>query len=159
MVSAYQISLVVAAVLCTTVFGELFVFHSVVMPGIAKLDDAGFIRAFQVIDGMVQGNEPQFVAIWIGSVIAIIVSLILSKGSDVLLWIASGLYILGQITTFTINVPFNNRLQKVDVANSHATSLQEHRSRFEGPWNFWNTFRTVLFGLTSIGLSRILMKE
>ena len=34
------------------------------MPGIGTLDDAAFLRAFKVIDGVIQRNQPVFVFIW-----------------------------------------------------------------------------------------------
>ena len=54
----FQILLIVAALLCSLVAGFLFAFATIVMPGIKQLSDREFIRAFQVIDGMVQNTSP-----------------------------------------------------------------------------------------------------
>jgi uncharacterized membrane protein len=54
----FQILLIVTTLLCSLVAGFLFAFATIVMPGIKQLSDRDFIRAFQVIDGMVQKNQP-----------------------------------------------------------------------------------------------------
>ena len=57
-VSTFQIVLILATLLCSLVAGFLFAFATVVMPGIKTLNDREFIRAFQVIDGVIQNNQP-----------------------------------------------------------------------------------------------------
>jgi hypothetical protein len=42
--------------------GCLFAFAAVVMPGLRSLDEGGFIRTFQVIDRVIQNDQPLFVA-------------------------------------------------------------------------------------------------
>ena len=62
------------------------------MPGIAKLDDGGYLRTFQVIDGVIQKNQPIFVTIWIGSIIALVTFNVLvftQLGNDNDCWISS----------------------------------------------------------------------
>ena len=48
-------ALLLATLLCALVADFLFAFAVVVMPGIATLDDAGFLRGFQVITCPSQG--------------------------------------------------------------------------------------------------------
>jgi uncharacterized membrane protein len=85
----------------------------IVMPGIGTLDDGRFIRAFQVIDRVIQRNQPLFVLVWVGSVLALIAAAALGiwalSGADRLLIILAALvYLLGvQLPTVTINVPLN----------------------------------------------------
>jgi uncharacterized membrane protein len=56
----FEAFLILAAVLCSLVAGFLFAFATVVMPGIKSLDDGSFIRAFQVIDGVIRkGTDPK----------------------------------------------------------------------------------------------------
>jgi uncharacterized membrane protein len=69
--------LVVAAFLCSLVAGLLFAFAAVVMPGLRTLDDGSFIRAFQVIDRVIQNYQPLFVFVWVGSVIAVVAATVL----------------------------------------------------------------------------------
>lgn len=69
--------LTLATLLTALVAGFLLAFAVVVMPGVRRLDDASFIRAFQAIDGVIQRNQPVFIGIWLGSVIAVMASLAL----------------------------------------------------------------------------------
>ena len=71
--------LVVATFLCALVAGLLFAFAVVVMPGIGRLDDGGFIRAFQAIDRVIQNNQPLFMSVWVGSVLALISATVLGR--------------------------------------------------------------------------------
>lgn len=50
--------LVASTFLCSLVAGFLFAFAAVVMPGIRRLGDGSFIRAFQVIDRAIQKLDP-----------------------------------------------------------------------------------------------------
>ena len=63
----FQVTLVVATLLCTLVAGFVFAFAVVVMPGIRSLGDGEFLRAFQVMDRVIQNNQPIFMLAWIGS--------------------------------------------------------------------------------------------
>ncbi|NEQ47424.1 MAG: DUF1772 domain-containing protein [Leptolyngbya sp. SIOISBB] len=162
--SIFQIVLILATLLCSLVAGFLFAFATIVMPGIKKLSDRDFIRAFQVIDGVIQNNQPLFVAVWLGSVVASVAAAGLGFGQLVgtqrLLLIAAPLvYILGvQLSTFTINVPLNNRLQALNVDAMDAVALKAARMDFEPGWNRWNLVRTPFAGLASVLLMILLFK-
>lgn len=154
--STFQIVLILATLLCSLVAGFLFAFATVVMPGIKTLNDREFIRAFQVIDGVIQNNQPLMVAVWMGSVVASVAAAGLGfgqlEGTQRLLLLAAPLvYILGvQLSTFTINVPLNNRLQTLNVEVMDEAALKAARMNFEPSWNRWNLVRTPLAGLTSV---------
>src|SRR5688500_10874091 len=83
-VTIFHAVLVLATFLCSLVAGLLFAFAVVIMPGIRSLDDGGFIRAFQAIDRVIQNNQPLFVFVWVGSVLALIAA------ADLGLWALSG---------------------------------------------------------------------
>ncbi|ESA33834.1 integral-membrane protein [Leptolyngbya sp. Heron Island J] len=154
--ATFQIALILATLLCSLVAGFLFAFATVVMPGIKTLNDREFIRAFQVIDGVIQNNQPLFVAVWMGSVVASVTSAGLGfrqlDGVQRLLLLSAPLiYILGvQLSTFTINVPLNNKLQALNVDAMDEAALQAARIDFEPGWNRWNLFRTPFAGLASV---------
>ena len=154
--STFQIILILATLLCSLVAGFLFAFATVVMPGIKKLNDREFIRAFQVIDGVIQNNQPLLVAVWMGSILAAVASAVLGFGQldgtqRLLLISAPIVYILGvQLSTFTINVPLNNRLQKLNVDAMDQVALKAARMNFEPGWNRWNLVRTPFAGLASV---------
>ncbi len=155
-VSTFQIVLILATLLCSLVAGFLFAFATVVMPGIKKLNDREFIRAFQVIDGVIQNNQPLMVAVWMGSILAAVAAAVMGfgqlDGTQRLLSISAPIiYILGvQLSTFTINVPLNNRLQRLNVDAMDEVALKAARMNFEPGWNRWNLVRTPFAGLASV---------
>ena len=155
-VSTFQIVLILATLLCSLVAGFLLAFATVVMPGIKTLNDREFIRAFQVIDGVLQNNQPLMVAVWMGSILAAVAAAVLGfgqlDGTQRLLSISAPLvYILGvQLSTFTINVPLNNRLQRLNVDAMDEVALKAARMNFEPGWNRWNLVRTPFAGLASV---------
>ncbi len=154
--STFQILLILATLLCSLVAGFLFAFATVVMPGIKTLNDREFIRAFQVIDGVIQNNQPLMVAVWMGSILAAVAAAVLGfgqlDGTQRLLSLSAPIiYILGvQLSTFTINVPLNNTLQRLNVDVMDEVALKAARMDFEPGWNRWNLVRTPFAGLASV---------
>ena len=160
----FQVVLMLATILCSLVAGFLFAFAVVVMPGIRNLDDGGFIRAFQVIDGVIQKGQPVFGFVWLGSALALVAAALVGlwalAGVDRQLVIVAVLvYILGvQAPTFGINVPLNNKLQKLDPGTMDAPARRRAREGFEARWNRWNVFRTVCATLSSLLLMVVLLR-
>ena len=158
----FQIALILATFLCSLVAGFVFAFAVVVMPGIRSLNDREFIRAFQVMDRVIQNSQPIFMLVWVGSVVALVTSAVLGigrlDGAGRLLMIFAALaYLLGvQLPTFTINIPLNNKLQTLNVDAMNATTREAVRKDFEPRWNLWNSVRTALASLAS-GLLIILL--
>ena len=160
----FHISLAVAALLCSLVAGLLVAFASVVMPGLAKLDNRGFLRAFQEVDRIIQNRQPVFMLLWVGSIAALLLSLGLGvvqlEGAQRLLLVAAGLaYLLGvQLPTMTINIPLNNRLQQLEIGALDPAGLAEARRGFEPRWNRWNEVRTVVATLASASLILLVLR-
>ena len=160
----FQLTLIVATLLCSLVAGFLFAFAVVVMPGIGKLGDGEYLRAFQVMDRVIQNNQPVFLLVWMGSVVALLASAALGFGqldaTGRLLMIVAVLgYLLGvQVPTGTINVPLNNRVQALEIDVMDETALQVARQDFESRWNRWNSIRTVLAGLVCVLLLILLLR-
>ena len=160
----FQVALVLATFLCSLVTGFLFAFAVVVMAGIRKLDDREFIRAFQAMDGVIQNNQPLFVVVWLGSVIALIVAAAIGVGhldatGRSLLIASTVAYLLGvQLPTFTVNVPLNNRLQSLNVETMDESARKAAREEFEGRWNRWNLIRTVVSCLVSLLLIGLMLR-
>jgi uncharacterized membrane protein len=151
----FQATLILATFLCSLVAGFLFAFAVVVMPGITSLDDRQFIRAFQVMDRVIQNNQPIFILVWVGSVVVLITSAVLGLGQldgtgRLLIIVATLVYLLGvQLPTVTINVPLNNKLQTLNVDAMNETTQKGARDDFEARWNRWNSIRSVLASLAS----------
>ncbi len=158
----FQIALILATFLCSLVAGFLFAFAIVVMPGIRSLNDREFIRAFQVMDGIIQNNQPLFVLVWAGSVVALVTSAVFGFGQlagvgRLLIIFVVLAYILGvQLPTLTINVPLNNKLQALDVDAINETTQKTARKDFEPRWNRWNSIRTAIASLVSVLLMILL---
>lgn len=151
----FQIAIILTTFLCSLVAGFLFAFAIVVMPGIRRLEDREFIRSFQVMDGIIQNNQPLFVLVWVGSAAALVFSVVIgfgqvAGGERLLLIFAAFTYVLGvQLPTVTINVPLNNKLQTLDVDSETETMQKTARKDFEPRWNRWNAIRTAIAGLVS----------
>ena len=162
--AALEISLVVAALLCGLVAGLVFGFAVVVMPGIASLDDRAFLRAFQVVDGVIQRGQPLFGLAWLGSAVAVLVTMVLGldqlTGFDRLLLLGAGIsYLFGaQLPTIVVSIPLNNELQKLDLDSTDQPAWRSARERFERRWNRWNVVRTVVSTAATAALMILLLR-
>ena len=171
----FRNSLALSSTLTTMVFGQMLLFCTVIMPGIGILEDAAFLRAFQVMDHRIQQNEPFFTITWVGSILSTLMTawkgwqdfsanavvnatiitsptVSLSSLPRVGLLVATVLYMAGQVITFTQNIPLNNRVKGLDLSSSNIAQQRkwaQERSLFETKWNRWNLIRTVLFGVAS----------
>ena len=158
-----ELVLILATLLCALTAGLVFAFASVVMPGIGKLADREFVRSFQVIDGVIQAGQPVFGLVWIGSVVALVLSAVMGglqlDGTERAVIIGSALvYVLGvQVPTFRINVPLNNTLQRLDVDAMDKDALASVRRAFENRWVKWNSIRTFVASLVSVALMFVLL--
>lgn len=139
-----------ALLLCSLTAGFLFAFAVVVMPGLKMLDDATYLRAFQVMDRIIQDNQPLFLLMWVGSILALLAALATGLGTltglDRTLLLGAGVLYLGgvQVPTATVNIPLNHGVQSLDIDELDARALLEARGAFERRWNRWNAIRTGL---------------
>ena len=160
----FETALIIATLLCALVAGFLFAFAVVAMPGLKQLNDREFIRAFQVMDRVIQDNQPLFMLVWVGSVVVLILAAVLGFGQldgagRLLLLSATLLYVVGvQVPTATINIPLNNRLQALDVDAADETTRSLAREAFEPRWNRWNAIRAALSSLASALLIILLFR-
>ncbi len=160
----FQLTLIVATFLCSLVAGFVFAFAVVVMPGIGHLGDGEFLRAFQVMDRVIQNNQPVFLLVWMGSVIALLAAVALGFGQldgtgRLLIVVAVLVYLLGvQVPTVTINVPLNNTVQTLEIDAMDETAQTAARQDFEVRWNTWNSIRTGLASLVSVLLMILLLR-
>ncbi len=151
-----NISLFFSTLLCSLVTGFILTYAIVVMPGLSKLDDKEFIKAFQVTDGIIQNNQPIFILIWVGSIISVVSTIIISiftlgilEGWKIIF--VSLVYLIGvQAITIIIHLPLNRRIQKIDINSTNLQSLNEERKNFETKWNYFNNIRTVIAFLVTL---------
>ena len=160
----FHLVVLVAAALCALVAGLLFTFAVVAMPGLANLGDREFIRAFQVMDGVIQDRQPLFAVVWVGSVVALVAALAMGfqqpDGFIRGLLIAAGaLYFVGvQLPTARVHLPLNNEIQTVKVDAIGEAERKQARERFEGRWNRSNRVRTAIAIVTMLLLLVVLMR-
>lgn len=149
-VSAPAIAVTCALFFCSLTAGFLFAFAVVVTPGLRRLDAGAYLRAFQVVDRVIQDNQPVFLIVWVGSIVAALAVLGTGFGAltgveRVLALSAGGLWLVGvQVPTVAVNVPLNGRVQELDVETLDAPALRTARAAFEPRWNRWNVVRTVV---------------
>ena len=145
-----DVFLIISVLFCTLVTGFIFTYAVIVMPGLSKLDDKEFLRAFQVTDGIIQNNQPLFMLTWIGSIISVSGTVLcavlsLELRESWLIFLCGVIYLLGvQGITIFIHLPLNNKLQKLVLDELSNQILKEQRSSFEETWNFYNKIRTAL---------------
>jgi uncharacterized membrane protein len=160
-----ELLLLAAALTCALTAGLLFAFAVVVMPGLGELGDSEYLRSFQVIDRVIQNNQPLFLLVFAGSVVTVVAAAVAGvsqlDGAD--RWIlaaTAAAYALGAILpTVTINVPLNNRVQACEVATTDAADLATLRQTFEARWNRWNVVRTVVSIATALVLLVLLLRS
>ena len=145
-----NISLFFSTLLCSLVTGFILTYAIVVMPGLSKLDDKEFIKAFQVTDGIIQNNQPIFILIWVGSIISVVSTIIISIFTLGILeaWkiiFVSLVYLIGvQAITIIIHLPLNKRIQNIDINSTNLQSLNEERKNFETKWNYFNNILSLI---------------
>ena len=143
-----DISLIFSILSCSLLTGFIFTYAIVVMPGLSKHNDKEFIRAFQVTDAVIQNNQPLFILTWIGSIVSLLSTILISIVSvglseAWLIVLIGAVYLLGvQGITISIHLPLNNHIQKVKIDELNDQTLSEERLRFETKWNYFNNIRT-----------------
>ena len=157
-----DITLISSILLCSLVSGFISTYAIVVMPGLSNLNDKNFLRAFQVTDAVIQNKQPLFMFIWIGSIVSILTTILISLviiGLSKAWPIASiGIvYLLVvQGITITIHIPLNNHIQNIKIEKLNEKSIADERKNFEKRWNFFNYIRTAAAISTSFSLLIIL---
>jgi uncharacterized membrane protein len=145
-----DISLIFSILSCSLVGGFIFTYAIVVMPGLSSLNDKDFLRAFQVTDAVIQNKQPLFMFAWIGSIVAMLTTILVSLVSvglpeTWLILLISVAYLLGvQGITVAIHIPLNNHIQKVKIEELNDKTLADERLKFEARWNFFNYIRTSI---------------
>ena len=145
-----DISLIFSILSCSLVGGFIFTYAIVVMPGLSNLNDKDFLKAFQVTDAVIQNNQPLFMFTWIGSIVAMLTSILVSLVSVglsetwLILLIAAAYFLGVQGITVAIHIPLNNHIHNVKIEELNDGTLADERLKFETKWNFFNYIRTSI---------------
>ncbi|WP_108805598.1 DUF1772 domain-containing protein [Aquimarina sp. Aq107] len=138
--------------------GLCFTWSNAVTPGIGRLDNLTFLRSFQSMNRAI--INARFMIVFFGPVILLFVNTYLFKNSSISFWLFLAAAILffvgiGLVTIFG-NVPLNEVLDASNLETLSKIELQDLRNKFEQPWNYWHTIRTVssfsAFTLLIIGM-------
>jgi uncharacterized membrane protein len=156
LLSAFRNVSLAGATLTTGLAAGVFYAYAVsVNLGLAVQPDESYVATMQAINDKIQ--NPVFFASFFGAVLFSLAALAAHYPRPrsrrfLLIALACVLYIGGGflLTTF-INVPLNNQLAAVDP-DAPAHVLAAARKAYEGPWDFWNTIRTVFSTLAFLAL-------
>lgn len=114
------------------------------MPGLARLDDVGFVAAMQAINDTVRTGW--FLAFFAGSAPAAIAAAVTNRRESsraaTLAAMAAEIYVVGVlIVTFAGNVPLNEDLATVRLGSPAAAATA--RDEFENQWSQLNLVRAL----------------
>ena len=143
---------------CSLVTGFIFTYAIIVMPGLSKLSDKEFLKAFQVTDAVIQNRQPIFMLIWVGSIVSVLSLLLISiayvgLSETWLIVLVTLIYLLGvQGITILIHLPLNNQIQKLNLEKLKDDNLKNERLIFETKWYFFNNIRTTIAFFVSLTL-------
>ena len=136
--------LIITTILTALLAGVFFGYAVSVNWALAKLGDREYVRAMQQINIVIQNGL--FFLTFMGPVALLPVITYMARDASnplyfPLLLAATILYIVGSfMLTVMGNVPYNERLAKVNADGNEAASA---RARFEKPWNAMHAVRTV----------------
>ena len=131
-----------ATVATSLMAGVYFTYAVAIMPGLRRLDDSGFVAAFQATDRAI--INPVFLAAFFAPTALCGICAFTVRGEPGYCWIVAALVLNAAIVAITmaVNVPLNDALKaRGDVVGPDATAARQAFS--EGRWVAWNWFRTV----------------
>jgi uncharacterized membrane protein len=126
--------------------GLCFTWANSIIPGIGRLDDFTFLKAFQSMNRAI--INPSFAIVFLSPCLLLFVNAFLFKNSNQITFIsflaAAILFFAGiGLITAIKNVPLNEILNKTVLENATQVELADLRKTFEQPWDRWHAVRTV----------------
>jgi len=142
----FKIIILILSVLFTGLTAGLcFTWTNAVTPGIGRLDNISFLKAFQAMNRAIING--QFMIVFMGPTILLFVNTYLFRYNSTAFWIflvAAILFFVGVgLVTVFGNVPLNEILDKSNLEALSKVELQELRNKFEQPWNRLHMIRTL----------------
>ncbi len=131
--------LIAATITTGLVAGLLFGFACAVMPGLHRVDDAGFVAVMQSINRSILSGW--FLLCFVGAplltVAALAIDIVGDRAGVLAIATAVALTALSYLITAAVNVPLNNALDASTADPAQARAL------FEGRWVRWHIARTL----------------
>ena len=134
------------------VAGVYYAFAVSVNLGLAAQPDASYVATMQAINERIE--NPLFFLTFFGAALFPLAAHYQwpRSGRFWLIALACALYIGGSfLLTSFVNVPLNEQLASV-AADASPVELARQRAGYEGPWNFWNSVRTMFSFLAFVAL-------
>lgn len=151
MIPALYLFALLSLLLSGAIFGFFYAWICSTMWGLDAADPAVAIGAMQAMNASVRNGV--FAPAFFGTPFVLIATAMLACLSRLkvaaLIFASAGLLYLfgGMILTMTVNVPMNETLAAVDIPQDAAEARRVWRGYSE-PWQFWNTARTIVSGIT-----------
>jgi uncharacterized membrane protein len=123
--------------------GLFYAYSGSVMPGMRRAADRSAVDVMQRINTAIQ--NPLFLLLFMGSPVLTAVALFQNSEHPRVagpLLAALLLYVATLAVTFAVNIPLNNRLDRLGDPAALADP-GEQRAAFFTPWTRWNAVRTV----------------
>lgn len=132
--------LLLAILLCGLQAGTYYTWATGVMPGLARVDDHGFVSTMQHINVAIV--NPLFMVSFLGAPV-LAAAAVLTSGSAVRPWTVAALILAlaTVVVTVAANVPLNDALAAAGPVDRIA-DLAAAREHFETLWVRWNMVRT-----------------
>ncbi len=130
---------IIAATLMGLSAGLFATFSYVVMPGLARTDDATFVQSMRAVNAAIL--NPVFAVVFAGPAAAVVAAVIPAGSAGARPWLvaALALYVVGAfVVTGVVNVPLNDQMAAGTVP------ADQLRAAFERRWVAWNHVRSVL---------------
>lgn len=133
-------------VILTGLSAGLFYAWSVsVIPGTKKVLDPTYLETMQHINREIL--NPAFFLIFFGSMIVLAISTLLQYGHGAAFWLTLAAAVTYTIGTFAVtgmgNVPLNNELEALNLAEMTSFQRTEFRQYYESKWNDFHLIRTI----------------
>ena len=148
-----QIIILILAILFTGLMaGIFFTWSNAVKPGIGKLSDIEYLRAFQSMNRVILNNT--FKLIFIGAVLAtaLVPFFYFHLYPSNIFWFLVSAFIVYWVGAFGItvfgNIPLNEILDKTTLETLSLEELKSLRTSIELRWNNLNLLRTISSLLT-----------
>ena len=145
--SAADLTTVIALVVTGLMAGLWFAWMVSVIPGTRRVDDRTYVTTMQTINRAI--INPAFIIPFLGTPLILVAAGVLQwragkTRSAVLLFTAAGGYVVGVLgVTAGGNVPLNDALDEVPLADTAAAELRSIRTDYERPWNRFHAVRTT----------------
>lgn len=140
----------IATLLLATLFtglsaGLCFTWTNAITPGIGRIDDIGYLQAFQHMNRTIV--NPLFLLIFLTPFLFSAFGAFLLRLQSNLFWLlvaAAIIYFVGLVlVTIMGNIPLNEILDKTDLSNISLENARDLRDRFEIKWNNLHLIRTI----------------